>query len=171
MKNQSRFLLKNLKIFGLLLALLFLISAAGCNLPEFPLATPASPELVPSGEQNIQEALITFTVEVPADTPADEPILLSVLDEVTGLALNAKRYPMEKIDDSHYTLALPFKLGSSIKYRYSRSSEILAEEHTSVGSAVRYRLYHVLTPVKSMISSPGGMTRSLIVLQDGSPGR
>ncbi len=91
-------------------------------------------------------ALITFNVRVPGNTPADQPILLSVLDEVTGLALNAKRYPMEIGEDGEYTLDLSFPVGTIVKYRYSRRSLILAEEHITDGRAVRYRLYHVTGP-------------------------
>ena len=114
-------------IFALLLSLI------SCDQIGLAPATSEPPPLVSSGTQAIPEALVTFYVEIPADTLADEPILLSVLDEVTGLALNARRYPMEKIDETHYAVALPFKLGSMIKYRYSRQGEILAEEHLTDG--------------------------------------
>ena len=133
-----------IKIFGLLLPFLFLIVSAGCDV--LPQTTPEPAPLVPSGDESIPEALITFYVEIPADTQPDEPILLSVLDEVTGLALNAKRYPMEKIDETHYAVALPFKVGSTVKYRYSRQSDILAEEHVTDGRPVRYRLFQVTNP-------------------------
>jgi len=129
-------------LFGLMLA------ASGCNLPALfpPGAAPASEK--PSADAT--GALVTFYVEVPANTPPDQPILLSVLDEVTGLALNAKRYTMEATDDGApgggYQISLPFPVGTTVKYRYSRRAEILAEEHTTDGRAVRYRLYHVAAP-------------------------
>jgi hypothetical protein len=102
--------------------------------------------MISTSNADIPEALVTFYVEIPADTPPREPVLLSILDEVTGLALNANRYPMEKVDDTHYALALPFKLGSIVKYRYSRQGDILAEEHTTDGRPVRYRLFQVSNP-------------------------
>jgi len=136
--------------FGIpLICALFLSFVAGCDfLESSPLAPPTAepPPMVSSGNEPIPEALVTFYVEIPADTPADEPVLLSILDEVTGLALNARRYSMEKVDDTHYAVALPFKVGSTIKYRYSRQGEILAEEHTTDGRPVRYRLFHVSNP-------------------------
>ena len=146
MKNQHHFTTHNFKLLGLFVVLLFLASIMGCDVLGFPQATPDAPTLLPAGEQVIPEALITFYVETPADTPKDEPVLLSVLDEVTGLGLNAKRYPMEKIDETHFKLSLPVKLGSTIKYRYSRSAEILAEEHITDGRPVRYRLFHAQNP-------------------------
>ena len=85
------------KTFSLVLLSLLLSVLASCDL--LPLATPEPVPLMPSGDESVPEALVTFYVEIPTDTPENEPILLSVLDEVTGLALNAKRYPMEKMDD------------------------------------------------------------------------
>jgi len=98
------------------------------------------------GDAPAPEAVVTFYVQVPADTPADEPVLLSVLDEVTGLALNARRYPMEPVDGTHYAVALSFKVGSVVKYRYSRQGSILGEEHLTDGRPVRYRLFRVDGP-------------------------
>jgi hypothetical protein len=91
-------------------------------------------------------ALITFFLQIPENTPADQPILISILDEVTGLALNPKRFKMEPTNDGRYIIGLPFPIGSTIKYRYSRQAEVTAEEHTTDGRAVRYRLYHVKAP-------------------------
>lgn len=179
MKNQRRFPFHSIQFLGLLLALFLLISAAGCSSLDLPQATAEPPPLVPAGEQNIPEALITFYVEIPADTPPDEPILLSVLDEVTGLALNARRYSMEKVDEAHYKIALPFKQGSTIKYRYSRRAEILAEEHTSNGRAVRYRLFQAINPGEvhdivarwndTVFNGPAGRVTGTITDENGSP--
>ena len=118
----------------------------GCNIPGFspapPLPSPTEP-VAENDDSEALEALVTFNVEIPSNTPDDEPILLSILDEVTGLALNAKRFQMEAIDETHYKLTLPFELGSVVKYRFSRQGEILAEEHITDGRQVRYRLFHV----------------------------
>ncbi|MFC1997935.1 hypothetical protein ACFLXI_10105, partial [Chloroflexota bacterium] len=43
----------------------------------------------------------------------------------------------------NYKVSFPFKVGSIIKYRYSRQGNILAEEHTTNGRPVRYRLLYV----------------------------
>lgn len=129
-----------------LLNLLLLLLLAACDLP---LISQPTEELLPPVPPNTQDnpvALVTFHVEVPADTPPDEPILFSVLDEVTGLGLNARRYTMEQIDETHYIIGLPLPPGTVLKYRYSRQSEIMAEEHVSDGRMVRYRMYQVTGP-------------------------
>jgi len=166
-----------IKIFGLLLTIILLSIVVGCD--ALPQATTEPAPVPPAGEQSVPEALVTFYVEVPADTPAEEPVLLSVLDEVTGLALNAKRYPMEKMDDSHYAVSLPFRVGSTVKYRYSRQGEILAEEHTTDGRPVRYRLFYVINPGEAhdvvarwndtLYSGPTGRITGKIVNEAGLP--
>jgi len=150
-KNSSNHIIRTI---GFLFIITILIGLSSCNIPGFPLSTPEPPPLVPEGEQDIPEAQVPFYVKIPTDTPVEEPIVLSVLDEVTGLALNSKRFSMEKIDESHYSVTLSFRLGSIIKYRYSRQGDILAEEHITDGRPVRYRLFHVTKPgeVQDMVA-------------------
>ncbi|MEN8171561.1 MAG: carboxypeptidase regulatory-like domain-containing protein [Chloroflexota bacterium] len=132
------------KYLGMVAILLLSMLLTGCDLP---VSIPLFGDDPTSMEENTgQLALIVFNVEIPPNTPKDEPMLLSVLDEVTGLALNTKRYTMSVIDDSHYTVGVPAPVGSVIKYRYSRQGSILAEEHISDGRPVRYRLYRVSGP-------------------------
>jgi hypothetical protein len=83
-------------------------------------ATPVPLETPPMAE-------IQFNVSVPDNTPPDTSIYLTILDEVTGLALNAQAYPLN--DDSNdngsghsFSLTLPFQLGSVVKYRYERQT-------------------------------------------------
>jgi hypothetical protein len=130
-------------LIGLCLSFV-LLGASGC---ELALPTPPPASYTVPEEQHPETAPgvvdITFQVKIPSNTPAENPILLSVLDEVTGLALNAKRHKMELIDESHYRVSLSLPVGTTLKYRYSRQGDILFEEHNSDGRAVRYRLYHV----------------------------
>jgi hypothetical protein len=79
---------------------------------------------------------------------------MSVLDEVTGLALNLKDYTMRADDSQHFIVILPFSLNSVVKYRYIRTGKSYAQEHTSDGRAVRYRLHVVDGPgvVEDVIS-------------------
>lgn len=141
------------------LALLSLLTS--CNLPgyseainpimegeddtDLSLVTPLPP---------LPETLISFRVQVPPDTATDETVYLSILDEVTGLALNAQLHPMEEAEASEvvsdtqtakqYAITLPFAIGSVVKYRYERQAEsIRVAEHLTDGSDVRYRMYHV----------------------------
>ncbi|RME07418.1 MAG: carboxypeptidase regulatory-like domain-containing protein [Anaerolineae bacterium] len=131
---------------SILLALLSLLALSACNLPLSPAYVPPQTPPTPNPEEEL--AVVTFRVEVPPDTPADEPVLLSVLDEVTGLVLNAHRYQMEAVDATHYVLGLPLPVGTVLKYRYSRQGNILAEEHLSNGRPVRYRMVQVLNPME-----------------------
>ena len=74
---------------------------------------------------------VTFQVDIPADTPANQPILLSLLDEVTGLGLKISRREMQKVGESTYSITLPFPVGANIKYRYARQDSYIAEEHNT----------------------------------------
>jgi len=107
---------------------------------------PAAPESAPVVNL-LPETEIIFRVEIPENSPAGQPVYLSILDEVTGLALNPQTYLMEAEDERHYALSLPFAIGSLVKYRYSRESEAgLVEEHISDGRQLRYRVYHIEGP-------------------------
>jgi hypothetical protein len=137
----------------------FIFAAQGCNMPELVATAPpasqntAAPTAQASADQlPAPETLISFRVVAPPNTPPDTLIYLSLLDEVTGLALNAQVYPMEpgapipgNESSPVYVITLPFRIGSLIKYRYERSvGPIRVAEHLSDGSAVRYRIYHVV---------------------------
>jgi hypothetical protein len=75
---------------------------------------------------------------------------LTLVDEVTGLALNTQPIPMQSFHPEgeaslpQFIITLPFPLGSVVKYRYERQAGgIRVGEHLSDGSAARYRLFHV----------------------------
>ncbi len=98
--------------------------------------------------------VVTFQVQVPDDTPDDDEIYLSILDEVTGLALNADYVPMENLvplegnrsEESSRILSanLPYEVGSIVKYRYERQAgSAQVAEHFTDGTPVRYRLLHI----------------------------
>jgi hypothetical protein len=150
------------RILNLLLLVSILFTLAGCNMPNVPeipglrqfLTTPVaispSGELVATSIPQPAETLVSFTVQAPPDSPPGEPVYLSILDEVTGLALNTQVIQMEAVEDSGsstaptYRASVPFVIGSLVKYRYERQSgPIRVAEHLSDGSAVRYRLLHV----------------------------
>jgi hypothetical protein len=135
--------------------LLFLIQA--CTSTQPPLISLQSSQPTATSEPIEIEPLttVTFQVEVPVNTPPGQTILLSILDEVTGLALNISRREMENIADSTYSITLPFPVGANIKYRYARQDAFIAEEHTTDNRPVRYRLYRVDGPgiVNDIVSS------------------
>ena len=120
------------------------------TLPMLPTAVPPTagnetPTTIPATP--IPESEVTFRVEIPANSPPDQPVFLNLLDEVSGLALNMLTYPMDQEGDRQYSLVLPLPVGSAVKYRYSRqASAAMVEEHVSDGRQMRYRLYHVEGP-------------------------
>jgi hypothetical protein len=131
------------------------ISPSISNLLPQPQASPtatANANATPVPLETPPMAEIQFNVTVPDNTPPDTSIYLTILDEVTGLALNAQAYPMDEDPNSTepgrtYILSLPFQLGTGVKYRYERQAGgVTVAEHTSDGRAVRYRLYHVESP-------------------------
>jgi hypothetical protein len=141
-----------LKRFLLLITLTFFLS--GCNLPPLvgtpPVSTPSTEEAAATETPPVPETLITFRVLAPQNSPTDGLVYLSLLDEVTGLALNAQINAMEPLPATEegappaYLLTLPFPIGSVIKYRYERQvGDVRVAEHLSDGSAVRYRMYFV----------------------------
>lgn len=112
--------------------------------PPAYLGTPQPPQ---SEAPPLPETLVTFRVVVPANTPTDGLVYLTLLDEVTGLALNTELNPMEPLpplkegDAPTYLITLPFPIGSVVKYRYERQvGDIRVAEHLSDGSPVRYRM-------------------------------
>jgi hypothetical protein len=107
-------------------------------------------ETVPVSEAPpVPEALVEFRIRVPENTPVEDSIYLTLLDEVTGLYLNARQFRMveDDIDPLVYKQTLPFPVGSVIQYRYERQGdELRVAEHVSDGSPVRYRLYKINGP-------------------------
>jgi len=135
-----------LRFLNIILSIITLTFSSGCKLIEdfgSKENTTTSIDVVdvPDDEFNV-----TFTVKIPENSPEDEPILIGILDEVTGLGLNAERYKMKRIDEGIYTIKLLLQSGSIIKYRYSREGAVTAEEHNGDGRAVRYRLFKVQSP-------------------------
>jgi len=103
---------------------------------------------------NYPLAEVQLVVSVPANTPDDEPIYLSIVDEVTGIALNPQLYPMDPIQtdeertSKEYFISLPATAGSVMKYRYSRGSDsVVLPEHTITGEPVRYRATYIPGPL------------------------
>ena len=73
-------------------------------------------------------AMIAFRVTLPTPPNAGEAVMLTVVDEVTGLAFNPKNYPLQAQDALHYTVILPFQIGSVIRYHYTRQNGIVLQE-------------------------------------------
>jgi len=92
-------------------------------------------------------AQTTFVVTLPEALPAGETVSILVLDEATGLSLNASQYQLTARDTLTYTGTLPLPYNSVVKYRYIRTSAGgVAVEDTTFGTAIRYRLHNVAGP-------------------------
>jgi hypothetical protein len=91
--------------------------------------------------------MLTFRVTLPTPLNPGETVYLTVLDEVTGLALNPRRYAMAADDEQRFTVILPFAIGSVVKYRYTRQGEYTVQEHFTDGRPVRYRMVYASGPL------------------------
>jgi hypothetical protein len=131
-----------------LLALLISLTA-GCsfqplnmlNLPDQ--SAPPAPTLTE----------VTFKVQIPPNTPLEETIYVSTLDEVTGLGVNAQAHQMDPVmgesnleDGLVYQTTLTVPLHTTLKYRYTRTNQYAVIEHTETHRQVRYRMLHVDGP-------------------------
>ncbi len=94
---------------------------------------------------------VDFRVQIPENTPTTDSIYLTLLDEVTGLYLNARSYPLTLDTDSGiFSTRLQLPVGSLVKYRYERQGDQLrVAEHISDGSPVRYRMLAIFGPVST----------------------
>jgi len=159
--NRLNRFISLLVVLPVLIGLILFTVISGCNAPVYKMQLPwnqsrpeSGDDLIASSLLPLAETLISFRVMVPANTPPGETVYLNILDEVTGLALNANLIPMTPVSSSeeettsgeprYYVLTLPFTIGSVIQYRYERQADsIRVAEHLSDGSAVRYRMYYI----------------------------
>ena len=125
--------------------------------------TPTSSFPLPPTPQPLPKAEIFFAVTLPTPIQEGESIYLSIIDDVTGLAINPVNYTMQAGDDLHYYIALPFALNSVVKYRYIRQSTSQIIESNFMKSTVRFRLYYVGGPGEVMDSIYGWSDNSLSI--------
>jgi hypothetical protein len=133
----------------LTMLLLFALSSLACQFSLIDFSVFTQPTPIPGTGPTATPAPlaeVTFKLSLPAPIQAGETIYLAIMDEVTGLALNPVLYTMQAVDAQTYSLKIPFVLGSVIKYRYVRKGVSTAQEDTSFGELVRYRMYHAATP-------------------------
>jgi hypothetical protein len=141
MKSKNRFVL-SFSICVLLLSGLACTTSL-LQLPNIP-TSPTQPAVTVAPSPTSQpRAKITFTAVLPEPLDPGESLNMNVMDEVTGLALNATTYPMQAKDNLTYTATLPLPLNAVVKYRYVRQTSVPINEDTVVSSPIRYRLYYV----------------------------
>ncbi len=146
----------------LLILLSFSVLVMSCNSAN-------SLAVVVEDEPVLSEAEIIIQAQLPAPLDHEVTLGVEVLDEVTGLAFNPTRYQLEKIDDLNYFVRITAPIGSILKYRYIKLTEIPSPEYSSGSSPIRYRLFHVTGPsiqkdfVAGWIDSPfSGETGTLL---------
>ena len=157
------------RLLTLVSVCVLLLNACSFSLLDVPgVSSPTAIPSLPSGPTATPQpsAVVIFRVAIPSPLLTGETLHLSVVDEVTGLGLNAATYAMQGIDTLHYSVAIPFTLNSIVKYRYTRQGTIPIQEDDSFDKPVRYRLYDVTAPGEvddviaswsdSLFSSPSG---------------
>lgn len=107
-------------------------------------------------------AQTNFVVTLPEPLGPNEKLVISVMDEVTGLSLNAVQYPMSARDSLTYTAVLPLPFNSVVKYRYVRMGAAQVLEDTSLNAGIRYRMVFVAGPadVQDIIADWGDKSYS-----------
>ncbi len=118
----------------------------GCSLSLYGRETPSVPVVNGPSPTPLPKAQTTFTATLPEPLAPGETLVLSLLDEVTGLPYNATAYPMQSVDGLTYSAVLPLTMNGIIKYRYERRASAAIVEDTSLQTAIRYRLYYVAGP-------------------------
>jgi hypothetical protein len=164
------------RLFPLVSILVLLLNGCTLTLLNIPgLTSSTATPVLPSGPTAtpIPAAAITFHVALPSPLLAGETLYLSVVDEITGLGLNAVTYAMQGMDALDYTIAIPFPLNSIVKYRYIRQGTIPFTEDDSFDKPVRYRMVAVTGPGSvsdvvaswsdSPFSSPSGRLTGQVV--------
>ncbi len=141
MKSKNRFIIS-------LSLCIFLLGELACTtsllqLPSIPAEPTEAPTTVIPSPTPQPRAQTTFTAVLPEPLAPGESLYMNVMDEVTGLALNATTYPMQAKDNLTYTATLPLPLNAVIKYRYIRQTSIPISEDTAINAPIRYRLYYV----------------------------
>jgi hypothetical protein len=138
------------RIIAAAIVLVLVGQACTLSLFETPISSGTStqtPVVAPSSTPQTM-AQTTFVVVLPEPLLANESMSIAILDEVTGLSLNATQYPMSARDSLTYTATLPLPYNSIVKYRYVRRGATQVLEDTNLGTAIRYRMYFVAGPAE-----------------------
>lgn len=98
-----------------------------------------SPEEAPR-QDGIKYAEITFTVQLPDTSQAEADYFIEIVDEIAGLAINPLRYTLSPLNKTDYQITLPFQVGSVVKYRYLKKSDIFQIENSTDNKPIRFRV-------------------------------
>ena len=129
--------------------LILALAGQACNLELLELPLPWSggnpTQTAPSGPPPTASprAQVRITVQLPEPLLPGEILALSVLDEVTGLALNYVDYQMDPVDSITYSASFPIPDQAVIKYQYVRRGASRIDEDTNSDAGIRYRMIYV----------------------------
>jgi hypothetical protein len=151
--NKKEFPIMRIVLACSLISILFSSCQYGIPGGNPQTAQPTYNKLPTPTQQPMAEVFFAATIPVPLRP--GETLVLSVIDDVTGLALNTTNHTMQSGDSLHYYIALPLVVNSILKYRYFRQGNTQIMEDTSFDSLVRYRLYYVGGPGEVMDSITG----------------
>ncbi len=122
----------------LTMVVMLVLVGQACTLSLF--ETPAIPGVntpvpVDVGPSPTPQAMAqtNFVVTIPEPLQANETLAIAIMDEVTGLSLNATQFPMSARDSLTYTAVLPLPFNSLVKYRYVRRGASQVLEDTNFG--------------------------------------
>ncbi len=156
MNGRNRITSRLASLLLQLIVLVGILTTAACGQAPSPTPIVQPPVQEPPAETSkALQAEVTFEAEIPESTPADAVVDISILDEVTGLPLNAKDYRMQRADSNKFSIKLPLNLGTVVKYRYFLEGTPSRIEYTASGRQVRYRLIQIAGPeaIRDVISS------------------
>ncbi len=145
----------------------------GSDNPTRPPSSGSAPTPLPRAE-------VKISVQLPEPLQPGEILALSVLDEVTGLALNNVDYQMDQVDSITYSATFPIPDHAIIKYRYVRRSGSRIMEDTNTDASIRYRMIYVNgnTEIVDTISSwtdkpvntlSGSISGTVLNMDTGTP--
>ncbi|NOT06350.1 MAG: hypothetical protein HOP27_17295 [Anaerolineales bacterium] len=146
----------------LTVAILLVLVGQACTLslfetPAIPGSSTPIPVDVVSSPTPQAMAQTNFVVTIPEPLQANETLAIAIMDEVTGLSLNATQFPMSARDSLTYTAVLPLPFNSLVKYRYVRRGASQVLEDTNSSAAIRYRMHLIAGPseVQDIVSDWG----------------
>lgn len=134
----------------LLLIIILALSSQACalSLLQLPSSTAGTPVPNSAAPTPAPRAQVAFTVRLPDPLQPNETLILSILDDVTGLALNPVDYQMTMVDATTYSTSLAIPDRAVIKYRYVRSGASRVNEDTNTDGYIRYRMLLVNGPTQ-----------------------
>ena len=151
MKKQSK-LPARLRIVTAAIMLALVGQACTLSLFENPINSSVTstkiPAVVVPSPTPMTMAQTTFVAVLPEPLQTNETMAIAIMDEVTGLSLNATQYPMSARDSLTFTATIPLPFNSIVKYRYVRRGASKILEDTHLGAAIRYRMYFVAGPAE-----------------------